>query len=192
MMYQIKAQTPANGPYYLTVPVSAWTYEIGQFDNGTDYLVNGNNWHVDATGTNVSQLINTAIGVMVAAGKTGSIFLRADASTADLHLIAHPNILITGEIGFLNYGSVTSCTNGSWIPHGLISNPGLTKGSITLSLRGNINYNSTIILMAPTVLDSNATMFQIQFTMWETVGWTIIPVTAVEAQTVYWFVAYYP
>jgi hypothetical protein len=82
-------------------------------------------------------------------------------------------------------------SNGTWIPHGLVGDPG-TNGSITLSLRGPSAYNATWILRVPTVLSSNATHFQIEFTAWETVGWTQVPVTPVEAQTIYWFACYRP
>lgn len=95
--------------------------------------------------------------------------------------------------GFIteNSGAVVSCYNGSWIPHGLAGDPA-TTGSITLSLRGTTNYNATWILRAPTVLQSNSTHFQIEFTAWETAGWTRVPVTVVEAQTVYWDATYKP
>lgn len=83
----------------------------------------------------------------------------------------------------------TSAYNGSWIPHGLPGDPdGL--GSITLSLRGSSTYNATRILRVPTVLASNTTHFQIEFMMWETDGWTLVPVTVAEAQTVYWDAVY--
>ena len=79
--------------------------------------------------------------------------------------------------------------NGSWIAHGLGGDPG-TTGSITLSLRGLNRYNATMILRVPTVINSNATHFQIEFYMWETVTWSLVPVTSVEAQLIYWD-AYY-
>ena len=79
--------------------------------------------------------------------------------------------------------------NASWIPHGLGGDPG-TTGSITLSLRGANRYNATMILRVPTVIQSNATHFQIEFYMWETITWTLVPVTTVEAQWIYWD-AYY-
>ena len=79
--------------------------------------------------------------------------------------------------------------NGSWIAHSLGGDPG-TTGSITLALRGLNRYNATMILRVPTVISSNATHFQIEFYMWETVTWTLVPVTTVEAQWVYWD-AYY-
>jgi len=90
----------------------------------------------------------------------------------------------------VNSGATLS-SNGTWVPHGLVGDPG-TNGSITLSLRGPSAYNATWILRVPTVLSSNATHFQIEFTAWETVGWTQVAVTPVEAQTVYWFASYRP
>jgi parallel beta-helix repeat protein len=98
-----------------------------------------------------------------------------------------------GNLGFVteNSGCAVSCHNGSWIRHGLAGDPS-TTGSITLSLRGLDYYNTTMILRVPTVVSSNATHFQIDFYMWETAGWTLVPVTAVEAQMVYWDATYKP
>jgi len=90
---------------------------------------------------------------------------------------------------YFNSGSVISCANGSWVPHGLSGDPG-TTGSITLSLRGASSYNATFIYRAPTALISNDTHFQIEFTAWETDTWTQVPVTTVEATTVYWDATY--
>ena len=97
-----------------------------------------------------------------------------------------------GGVGTEPISRNAGCTlsyNGSWIAHGLGGDPG-TTGSITLSLRGLNQYNATMILRVPTVISSNATHFQIEFYMWETVTWTLVPVTVVEAQWVYWD-AYY-
>lgn len=103
------------------------------------------------------------------------------------------NSVYDSNVGFItkNSGAVVSCYTGSWVAHGLVGDPG-TTGSITLSLRGATEYNATFILRAPTVLQSNATHFQIEFNAWETAGWTQVPVTVVEAQTVYWDAVYKP
>lgn len=92
------------------------------------------------------------------------------------------------EIGQSNAGATLSCINGTEIAHGLAGAP----TSLTLSLRGPTAYNATIILCAPTVLSINATHFIIELTAWETVTWTLVPITAAEAQTVYWIVVYKP
>jgi hypothetical protein len=83
------------------------------------------------------------------------------------------------------------CSNGTWIAHGLPGDPG-TTGSITLAMRGPSAYNATIILRAPTVLQSNATHFQIEFLAWETTGWTLVPVTPAMNQTIWWQAMYKP
>jgi len=103
------------------------------------------------------------------------------------------NTVIQYNRGFLteNNGAEVTCYNGTWIPHGLAGDPG-TTGSITLALRGATSYNATFILKVPTVLQSNSTHFQIEFNAWETAGWTQVPVTVVEAQTVYWDATYQP
>jgi len=88
-------------------------------------------------------------------------------------------------------GIVTTCSNGTWIAHGLDGNPGL-NGTITLSLRGPSAYNATFILRVPTVLSSNTTHFQVEFLAWETGTWTLVPVTTAEAQTIYWYAVYNP
>lgn len=151
-------------------------------DGSNYYLGNGTTGQVDYQSTNASLVINAAIGNMT----YGTIYLRYGVPVANL--IAHPNIIITGEYGFQNAGSVVSCVNGTAIAHGLAGTP----TSITLSLRGPTQYNATIILCAPTVLSVNATHFLIELTAWETVGWTLVPITAVEAQTVYWDAVYKP
>jgi len=89
----------------------------------------------------------------------------------------------------VNAGTAVGVYNGSWIAHGLPGDPHI-NGSITLSLRCSTTYNATTILRAPTVLQSNTTHFQIEFTAWETVGWTQIPVRVDMAQTVYWDAVY--
>lgn len=86
---------------------------------------------------------------------------------------------------YFNSGSTINCYNGTWIPHGLSGDPS-TTGSITLSLRGASEYNATFIYRVPTVLSSNDTHFQVEFSAWETGGWTLVPVTVVEAATIYW------
>jgi len=88
----------------------------------------------------------------------------------------------------LNYGSAASAYNGTAIAHGLSTTP----TSITLSLQAATAYNATMILCVPTILSINATHFLIELVMWETVGWTQVPVTAVEAQTVHWYASYVP
>ena len=98
----------------------------------------------------------------------------------------------TGGVGNEPVTRNAGCTlgwNASWIAHGLGGDPG-TTGSITLSLRGLNRYNATMILRVPTVINSNATHFQIEFYMWETVTWTLVAVTTAEAQWIYWD-AYY-
>jgi len=92
---------------------------------------------------------------------------------------------------YFNSGSLVDCYNGSWVSHGLSGDPG-TTGSITLSLRGPSSYNATFIYRPPTVLASNTTHFQIEFNAWESAGWTQVPVTTVEAATVYWDATYNP
>jgi parallel beta-helix repeat protein len=54
--------TPPNGPYYLIVPSSTWSYEVSQFSNGSYYSVNGSDWSVSAPSSNASAVINNAIG----------------------------------------------------------------------------------------------------------------------------------
>jgi len=95
----------------------------------------------------------------------------------------------TGNEPVTRNAGCTQGYNGSWIAHGVGGDPGIT-GSITLSLRGLNQYNATMILRVPTVISSNATHFQIEFYMWETVTWTLVPVTTVEQQWIYWD-AYY-
>jgi hypothetical protein len=90
-----------------------------------------------------------------------------------------------------NVGYVADCINGSWIPHNLPGNPG-TAGSITVSLRGPSSFNATFIYKQPTILSSNNTHFQIEFLAWETGGWTMVPVTTLEATTVWWIAVYNP
>lgn len=90
-----------------------------------------------------------------------------------------------------NGDAQVTCSNGTWIAHGLPGDPA-TTGSIVLSLRGPTQYNATSILLAPTVLSSNSTHFQIEFLAWETVGWTLLPVTPVMNQTVWWQAMYKP
>ena len=99
-----------------------------------------------------------------------------------------------GGVGSEPVTKNAGCTlgwNGSWIAHGLGGDPG-TTGSITLSLRGLNQYNATMILRVPTVIASNASHFQIEFYMWETVGWTLVPITSAEAQWIYWDATYKP
>jgi hypothetical protein len=87
-----------------------------------------------------------------------------------------------------NAGSEATCINGTAIAHGLSGTP----TSLTLSLRGPTAFNATIILCAPTVLSLNATHFVVELTAWETVSWTLVPITASEAQTIYWIAVYKP
>ena len=99
-----------------------------------------------------------------------------------------------GGVGSEPVTKNAGCTlgwNGSWLAHGLGGDPGIT-GSITLSLRGLNQYNATMILRVPTVIASNASHFQIEFYMWETVGWTLVPISLVEAQWIYWDATYKP
>ena len=91
----------------------------------------------------------------------------------------------------IHYGIALNCMNGTWIAHECAGDPA-TAGGITLSLRGPSAHNATFIYRFPTVLSSNSTHFQIEFTAWETGGWTQVPVTALEAKTVYWFAVYRP
>lgn len=88
-------------------------------------------------------------------------------------------------------GVVVNCSNGTWIAHGLAGSPDPT-GTITLSLRGPSAYNATFILRVPTVLAVNSTHFQVEFLAWETAGWTLVPVTPAEQQTIYWYAVYNP
>jgi hypothetical protein len=91
----------------------------------------------------------------------------------------------------LKVGKVANCVNGTWIAHNLPGDPG-TAGSLTLSLRGPSAFNATFIYKQPTILSSNSTHFQIEFLAWYTGDWSQVPVTAVEATTVWWIAAYYP
>jgi len=148
---------------YIQVGVTAG---VAYFDNSTH-----------TSGTNLNMLIGTKLYTEHAGGM---VFTLTDVSDAFLN-----------NKPTRNSGVVVSCYNGTWVTHGLAGDPA-TTGSITLSLRGATAYNATFILRAPTVLQSNATHFQIEFTAWESVGWTIVPVTVVEAQTVYWDATYKP
>ena len=93
------------------------------------------------------------------------------------------------RVVYTNGGTATGVYNGSWIDHGLPGDPD-GRGSITLSLRGSSTLDDTHILRVPTVISSTATQFQIEFTMWETVGWTQEPVLVGDAQSVYWDATY--
>ena len=100
---------------------------------------------------------------------------------------------VHGNTGFVteNSGTQASCINGTWIAHGLAGDPG-TTGSITLALRCLKTYNATIYFNAPTVIASNATHFQVEFTMWLSTDWSLHPVSATEAQTIHWDAVYIP
>jgi len=90
-----------------------------------------------------------------------------------------------------NCGAVVTCSNGTWIAHGLAGDPS-TTGSITLSFRGPTQYNATTVLFVPTVLQSNSTHFQIEFNYWFVTDWTIHAVTPTMGQTIWWFATYKP
>jgi len=118
----------------------------------------------------------------------GIVFPTVNATEG--YFIGSQNVTVT-----LKYpgrsGVVENCSNGTWIDHGLAGDPD-QNGSIILSLRGASRYNATIILRVPTVLQSNTTHFQVEFLAWETVGWTLVPVTPVEQQTIYWYAVWNP
>lgn len=82
-------------------------------------------------------------------------------------------------------GTAANAYNGSWIAHGLPSDPH-GSGSITLSLRGSSSIDATHILREPTVIQSNNTHFQIEFLMWNSTDWELYPVLVGDGQTVYW------
>jgi hypothetical protein len=71
----------------------------------------------------------------------------------------HP--LVQQNVGFTteNSGSIGSCINGTWIPHGLDGTP----TSIHVWVDGSSYLNSTSSLLQPTVISKNSTHFQIGF-----------------------------
>lgn len=146
----------------------------------------------------LSLMLIFATGILLARSFTGNTNTLASGSieTTDLNVTGDwyrgtENVtdIILGN--YIKSGSVITCYNGTWIPHGLPGDPG-TTGSITVSLRGPSSYNATFIYRVPTILSSNTTHFQLEFTAWESVGWTQVPVTVAEAATVYWDATYNP
>lgn len=65
----IQATTPSSGPYYLSVPTSTWSYQVGKFSNGSYYMVHYDDWKVDYQTTNASSLFNAAFGNLTAGGE---------------------------------------------------------------------------------------------------------------------------
>lgn len=171
---------------YIEALPHAATYTIEDDGAGT-YRAIKYNGQVMFPSTNSSEVINDCIDAMT----IGTIFLTAGVPIDDLTIDIHPNIRIDGEYGFRNGGSAVLCSNGTWIAHELNGDPG-TRGSITLALRGPSAYNATFIIRVPTVLQTNSTHFQVEFLAWETGGWTQVPVTAAENQTVWWDATYKP
>jgi len=99
----IQATTPDTGPYYLWVPTSTWTYNVGQFANGTYYAVKGDNWHVDYTDTDASTVLTNALV------SNSTVFLKAATyyinDVGGLLLSNLANIHLIGETGaVIKYG----------------------------------------------------------------------------------------
>jgi len=137
----------------------------------------------------------TVIGMSLAAIPQNTIAHNRGATFPTLnatkgYFIGVQNVTVT-----LKYpgrsGVVVACSNGTWIAHGLAGDPN-QNGTITLSLRGPSRLDATHILRVPTVLQSNSTHFQVEFLMWETVGWTLVPVTPVDGQIIYWYAVWNP
>lgn len=63
---------PSSGPYYLDIPFSTFSYNIGKFSNGTFWAVNGSTWHVDYTGSDATTVMQNAHDQMT----NGTISLR--------------------------------------------------------------------------------------------------------------------
>jgi parallel beta-helix repeat protein len=114
-------------------------------------------------------------------------------SICNASALANSGSNILNNIGFItqNAGVQVTCSNGTWIAHGLAGDPG-TTGSITVSMRGPTAYNATTMLLVPTVLQSNSTHFQIEYLYWNTTDWTTHAVFAAMSQTVWWFATYKP
>lgn len=83
--------------------------------------------------------------------------------------------------GTRNSGTQSNCVNGTWIKHDLIGTP----GPITLTISGSNYINSTCFLLAPTVIGSNSTHFQIGFYYYWNVT-AIYPVTTNEQRDIFW------
>jgi hypothetical protein len=127
VLYQTKATTPSSGFYYLSVPSSTWSYEIGLFDNGTYYMQNGSNWHVDFQSTNASAVLNNALGNLTNTG--GEVFLKVANYTCDstinFTMTANHSIRIEGEAKAVNITSTASTilyvNNGGWLSNSILT-----------------------------------------------------------------------
>jgi len=85
-----------------------------------------------------------------------------------------------------NSGMATNSINGTWVTHGLAGTPDV----VTLTISGSNYINSTCYLIAPTVIASNSTHFQIGFYIYN--ADTITAVTATDQRDIYWEAIYKP
>jgi len=90
----IQATVPSTGPYYLSVPTSTWTYQIGKFSNGSYYMVAYDDWHVDFQSTNATTVVNNALGNMTSGG---TLYLSPDIAVTGVVTISYPNVAIVAS-----------------------------------------------------------------------------------------------
>jgi len=96
---------------WVNPPLHEYSYVVDVWNATYFVAINGTNGNYDGYDTNASVVINNCIGNMT----TGGIFIKAGVPIVASELVAHPNILITGEIGFISGGSIVTCSNGTWV-----------------------------------------------------------------------------
>jgi len=177
------------------------TFDVGiTLDTGTKSLVFSNVVSNCDKGIHAFQATNSTIKNNVLDNNTKGIYFRS-VDSKDHHVEGNTflnnieNIDDEGSgsvykrnVGFVteNSGTSSNSVNATWVTHGLAGTPDV----VTLTINGSNYINSTCYLIAPTVIASNSTHFQIGFYIYN--ADTIGAVTATDQRDIMWTTEYKP
>jgi len=143
-----RSNIPSGGPYYLQVPTSTWTCQMGTFSNGTHYVVNGTNWKVDYKSISASQTLQYAVNAAVSGGKISIQEGNYTFDTPITFLYGSRSITIQGENGWAKSNN----KSGTFL-ESTIASDALFKTSPQTDLRSafGLEFSDLVVLGPKTV-----------------------------------------
>jgi len=175
--------------------------DSGYFDICDNIIVDNDDWDEGHSGIYLRRVKNSTIarniisgskqnyGIHEAVGSdNNSIWDNTLTGNVEPFYTNSVNTKVKRNIGFVteNSGNSSNSTNATWVSHGLAGTPDV----VTMTINGSNYINSTCYLIAPTVIASNSTMFQIGFYIYN--ADTITAVTATDQRNIYWTAEYKP